>query len=404
MTEEIKHYAVITNEGKHLIEAAYNNNQKVEIVEMAIGDSNGEYVKPDVTFTQLVNELGRHNIHEANVEPHFIHAIVYVSSEKFAGQIIREFSLIDADGNTIVYAAYPDSLVPDTATADYIQLEIECVADLDNTQAVSITVNPIYPHAKENEAGIARIATAEQVETGESDEVIVTPKKLKEKTAIDQDIDDESTSKKLIELPQFWRALQPSRLIDKLWLGLAAKIFPVGAFIPWFTDEAPEGFAIGKGQAYDKAIFTELAKVFPDGVIPDMRGCGVIGKEDGETIGAYEEGQVKQHGHPGSSVSSANLGTKTSASKSTPYLSNVQVTTTDGNRDNMTIPSSGWSGYQVKGGASGSAWATRYYNKLLSHNHTLAIGSHAHTVAIALFGALKNTINHRKVNWIVRMA
>ncbi len=30
------------------------------------------------------------------------------------------------------------------------------------------------------------------------------------------------------------------KLVNKLWLKLAARIFPVGAAIPWFTDVAPK--------------------------------------------------------------------------------------------------------------------------------------------------------------------
>ncbi|WP_133151939.1 phage tail protein, partial [Enterovibrio norvegicus] len=85
---------------------------------------------------------------------------------------------------------------------------------------------------------------------------------------------------------------------------------PVGTPQPWMSDTAPEGWAIMKGQAFDTELFPVTASLFPDGIIPDMRGRGLIGKEDGETVGAFAEGQVKSHGHEGSSVSSTNLGTK----------------------------------------------------------------------------------------------
>lgn len=205
--------------------------------------------------------------------------------------------------------------------------------------------------------------------------------------ATDEDIDNESTAEKFVNLPQLWRALKPSTLVGKLWLLMSAKIFPVGAYIPWFGDVAPEGFAIAKNQAFDTVAYPELAKVFPNGIIPDMRGNGLMGAKDGETIGEFAEGQVKEHGHPNSTASSIDMGTKT--------------TNTTGNHRH-SFPSYASSGGVAGSGGFGSG--NKYTSYAGNHAHTVEIGSHSHTLAIALFGATENTINHRKVNWIVRMA
>ncbi|MGL4224614.1 MAG: hypothetical protein ACRCSE_05685, partial [Vibrio sp.] len=97
-------------------------------------------------------------------------------------------------------------------------------------------------------------------------EYITKPELFEVHSATNKEIDEESTNEKIIKLPQFWRALSPSRLIDKLWLGLAARIYPVGSPIPWFTDIAPDGFGMFKGQAFDIETYTELAKVYPNGI------------------------------------------------------------------------------------------------------------------------------------------
>lgn len=368
MTQNSKHYAVVTELGKQLLRDAYEQHRSINLTQMSLGDSNGAYVTPDVRFDSLVNELGQEALHEGTVHEHFIHAIVYVNRSRFAGKHIREFGLRDEDGNLIVYAAYPETLVSDEATSQFIQLEIECMVELENTEMVSLTITPIYPHATENEAGIARIATNEQVNEGENDSSFLTIKKLVHSLSVPHIID---------------------KLVSNLWLKLAAKIFPVGGAIPWFSDVAPEGFAIMKNQAYDTVVYTELAKVWPNGIIPDMRGCGVIGKEDGETIGVYEEGQVKRHGHDGSSASSTNLGSKTTSSD------------THSHRYNYSAYGEyvGNGTHKPVGRNAGTTNTTSH-----AHSHSVAIGSHAHTLMIALFGGTKNTINHRKVNWIVRMA
>jgi hypothetical protein len=214
--------------------------------------------------------------------------------------------------------------------------------------------------------------------------------------ASDSDIDGEVSAEKHIKLPQFWRAMSPSRLVDKLWLSLAAKIAPVGTPQPWLTDTAPTGWAIMKGQTFNTTTYPELAKVFPLGIIPDMRGAGLIGKEDGETVASYEEGQVKSHGHSGS-VDMTDLGTKSSSPSGGhghPILGYVA--------QSRFL-------YEAGGGLESVGVPSKNNNDdvigvVQDHAHSVAIGSHAHTISIAQFGASKNTINHRKANWIVRLA
>ena len=165
---------------------------------------------------------------------------------------------------------------------------------------------------------------------------------------------------------------------------------PVGVPLPWPTDVAPTGFAIMKGQSFDTNIYTELASVFPSGTLWDMRGVGVLGKQDGETVGVFEYGQVKSHGHPGSSASDTDIGSKT--------------TNTTGEH-NHTIRSGANEGHEYDVNARHArSSGTQNTSTDGNHNHSVDIGSHGHSLTIASFGAAKNTFDHRKVNWIVRMA
>lgn len=179
MADEPLKTAVLTDVGIAKLDAAYQAGTKVTIAEMALGDSNLEYVVPDPTFTQLVNEFGRQPINEGNTSDTWINAIVYVDSTQFAGKSILEFGLYDDEGDLIVYSSYTPSVIPSVGQ-DYIQLEIECSVDLYNASAVTIEVTPIYPQATELERGIAKVATDEDVAAGVDDEKIVTAKKLKE--------------------------------------------------------------------------------------------------------------------------------------------------------------------------------------------------------------------------------
>ncbi|NNN48666.1 phage tail protein [Vibrio sp. 2-2(8)] len=296
---------------------------------------------------------------------------------------IHEVAIRLEDGTLYGYARGKGDYKPtiEQGATDSVRYAVEMYTTNASNVECKIDLSKVYVDWEDLEARIKAHTDAEDPHQ---------QYELKGNAANDEDIDNQSKASKHIKLPQLWRALSPSGLIDKLWLGLAAKIFPVGAAIPWFTDIAPNGFAIMKNQAYDMVANPELAKIWPNGIIPDMRGCGVIGKEDSETVGVFEEGQVKKHGHPNSTASSTNLGSKNTGYSGVHYHPSGIAKFGGGSHRYQTDANG--AGGDINTGNAGN------------HYHSFEIGSHAHAVVIALFGALKNTINHRKVNWIVRMA
>ncbi|MEL7290429.1 MAG: phage tail protein [Pseudomonadota bacterium] len=356
---------LITDAGIAASIEAGNLGINYKITEISIGTEG--YI-PSSDQTSLRNEVERKAITRGSVidigQLHF--ETVWDDTTEFEGKEIGYwledgtlFAVDSRNGEVITYKQ------KNTVVTEAVELNLSA-SSIEN-----ITVEMLgSPYATETVAGIAKISTNQQIDEGVDDSSFLTIKKLVHSLGVTHVVD---------------------KLVSNLWLKLSAKIFPVGAAIPWFTDIAPDGFAIMKNQAFDVLTYTELAKVFPDGVIPDMRGCGVIGKEDGESVGAYEEGQVKEHGHPGSSVTSTNLGSK-----------NTNTTGNHRHPMNNGLNANAYSGSSFQGAAT--YHNKRYTDYTGNHYHSVSIGSHAHSVVIALFGALKNTINHRKVNWIVRMA
>ncbi|HEM8865026.1 TPA: tail fiber protein [Providencia stuartii] len=59
---------------------------------------------------------------------------------------------------------------------------------------------------------------------------------------------------------------------------------PVGAPIPWPQATAPSGYLICNGQAFNKATYPLLAKAYPSGVLPDLRGEFIRGLDAGRNI------------------------------------------------------------------------------------------------------------------------
>ena len=88
--------------------------------------------------------------------------------------------------------------------------------------------------------------------------------------------------------------------------------YHVGQLIQSLNPECPEGCFVPHGQAFDTSIYTELAKLFPDGNLPDMRECVMvcagrserteITNHDEYTAGQFKDDQFAEHNHNVSST------------------------------------------------------------------------------------------------------
>ncbi|EOG1475771.1 tail fiber protein [Vibrio parahaemolyticus] len=181
MTE---YFSYVTDVGISKIETAYNAGETINLIEMAIGDSNGAYVEPNSAFTELVNEFARVAINDASTEGHLIHVISYIKpTAETAEKTLREYGIYDDEGDMIIYGAYPESLIPSLDSAEYLQLEVENITELENADVVNVTVSPIVPYATETEAGIAKIINDDDVEAGVDDSKILTISKMLKRVA-----------------------------------------------------------------------------------------------------------------------------------------------------------------------------------------------------------------------------
>ncbi|AYO07255.1 phage tail protein [Vibrio parahaemolyticus] len=178
------YFSYVTDVGISKIETAYNAGETINLIEMAIGDSNGAYVEPNSAFTELVNEFARVAINDASTEGHLIHVISYIKpTVETAEKTLREYGIYDDEGDMIIYGAYPESLIPSLDSAEYLQLEVENITELENADVVNVTVSPIVPYATETEAGIAKIINDDDVEAGVDDSKILTISKMLKRVA-----------------------------------------------------------------------------------------------------------------------------------------------------------------------------------------------------------------------------
>ncbi|EHW2461392.1 TPA: prophage tail fiber N-terminal domain-containing protein [Escherichia coli] len=213
--------------------------------------------------------------------------------------------------------------------------------------------------------------------------------------------------------------------------------YPVGAPIPWPSDTVPSGYALMQGQTFDKSAYPKLAAAYPSGVIPDMRGWTIKGKPaSGRAVLSQEQDGIKSHTHS-ASVSSTDLGTKTTSSfdygtKSTnntgAHTHSVSGTAASAgaHTHSMTFVSGGSSGAPGSGspdyskysvntssagahthsvsGTAASAGAHAHTVGIGAHTHSVAIGSHGHTITVNAAGNAENTVKNIAFNYIVRLA
>ncbi|MFM2508442.1 tail fiber protein, partial [Escherichia coli] len=234
---------------------------------------------------------------------------------------------------------------------------------------------------------------------------------------------------------------------------LPPESYPVGAPIPWPSDTVPSGYALMQGQTFDKSAYPKLAAAYPSGVIPDMRGWTIKGKPaSGRAVLSQEQDGIKSHTHS-ASVSSTDLGTKTTSSfdygtKSTnntgAHTHSLSGSTNaagnhshrDGRRFNPSVfkdtyqygyTSSGQNTWGVQGsvgmstgwlantstdgnhshslsGTAASAGAHAHTVGIGAHTHSVAIGSHGHTITVNAAGNAENTVKNIAFNYIVRLA
>ncbi|EPC0103959.1 phage tail protein, partial [Escherichia coli] len=163
------------------------------------------------------------------------------------------------------------------------------------------------------------------------------------------------------------------------------------------SDTVPSGYALMQGQTFDKSAYPKLAAAYPSGVIPDMRGWMIKGKPASDrAVLSQEQDGIKSHTHS-ASVSSTDLGTKTTSSfdygtKSTnntgAHTHSVSGTAASAgaHTHSMTFVSGGSSGAPGSGASDYSKYSVNT-SSAGAHTHSVSgtaasAGAHAHTVGI----------------------
>ncbi|EDW1156917.1 tail fiber protein [Salmonella enterica subsp. enterica serovar Pomona] len=194
-------------------------------------------------------------------------------------------------------------------------------------------------------------------------------------------------------------------------LGLAEAIqnlFPVGAPIPWPSDNIPAGYALMQGQTFDKSAYPLLAIAYPSGVIPDLRGWIIKGKPaSGRAALSQEMDGNKRHTHTGR-AQDTDLGTKNTSS----FDYGSKGSDAGGNHAhefgsyvNSYWGDSNHTSFQIGGGAWTKEGGVHAHTTWIGpHGHTVYIGPHGHLVIVDPDGNEEVTVKNIAFNYIVRLA
>ncbi|EKS4648709.1 tail fiber protein [Salmonella enterica] len=195
-------------------------------------------------------------------------------------------------------------------------------------------------------------------------------------------------------------------------VGLAETIqnlYPVGAPIPWPLDQVPDRdrYAFMEGQVFNTREYPLLAEVYPDGIIPDMRGWMIKGKPWNRDVLSEEWDGIKRHIH-NAWVSDTDLGTKRVSS----FDYGTKSTNTTGNHNHSAggiyggDSIGGKQRVQRDGSDQWTSWSGDHTHTVYigAHDHTVYIGPHGHNVTVDEYGNDETTVKNIAFNFMVRLA
>ncbi len=165
--------------------------------------------------------------------------------------------------------------------------------------------------------------------------------------------------------------------------------------VPWAGSTPPAGYVAMVGQSFDTTAYPRTAQVFPNGVIPDMRGQTIKGMPDGRGPLTFEADGNKYHGH-GLEIDGADLGTKQTTAngayqlKLRSYRSNTSLDGGESSRHTID-QDRGFTDFGL-------------IERIPDHVHDVPIGWHGHTGRVNPDGNPETTVKNIAFNYIVRLA
>ncbi|MCS2168141.1 phage tail-collar fiber domain-containing protein [Scandinavium manionii] len=246
-----KYFALLTNIGAAKLANATALGEQVEITQMAVGDGNGVLPTPDPAQTALMHELRRAQLNMLTIDPVNTNQIIaeQVIPEDAGGWWIREIGLFDKDGDMIAVANCAETYKPQLQEGSGRVQVIRVILIVSSTESVTLKIDP---------------------------SVVLATR---------QYVDD-----KVIEVRAYADSLMAAHLAANdphsqyLSPDDVDAYIPAGLPLPWPQKTPPDGWLKCNGATFDKARYPKLAKAYPSGQLPDLRGEFIRGWDDGRGV------------------------------------------------------------------------------------------------------------------------
>lgn len=137
-------YTLLTDIGKAKIANATALQKKLELSKIVLGDSNGNYYEPTESQTKLKNKVWEGNINDKFIDkdnPNWIVVQTIIPSQ-IGGFTIREAGIVDAEGDLIVVAKYPETYKPKVENGSTKDITINLILEVSNVENVTLKVDP----------------------------------------------------------------------------------------------------------------------------------------------------------------------------------------------------------------------------------------------------------------------
>ncbi|EFS2647627.1 tail fiber protein [Salmonella enterica] len=207
-----------------------------------------------------------------------------------------------------------------------------------------------------------------------------------------------------------WIGLRQNATTDADFTWLPIMSCPPGVPLPWPSDTLPEGgcYAFMQGQSFNTAVYPLLAKAYPSGIIPDLRGWTIKGKPAyGRAALSREMDGNKRHTHTARALDT-DLGTKNTSSFD--YGSKGSDAGGDhahefGSYVDSYFHDTNHTSFLAGGGVwTKNAGIHAHTTWIGPHGHTVYIGPHGHLVIVDPDGNDEVTVKNIAFNYIVRLA
>ncbi|MBO0537902.1 hypothetical protein EXQ27_04125 [Clostridium botulinum] len=137
-------YTLVTDIGKAKIANATALQKKLELCKIVLGDSDGNYYEPTESQTKLKNKVWEGEISDKFIDkdnPNWIVVQTIIPSQ-IGGFTIREAGIVDAEGDLVVVAKYPETYKPKVENGSTKDITINLILEVSNVKNVTLKVDP----------------------------------------------------------------------------------------------------------------------------------------------------------------------------------------------------------------------------------------------------------------------